>query len=157
MAIYSYLWAFSTVSKTVLLANPTYNVELFTPQSDQGAGFPWREPGGPKMIRPEFVRVVEVMDESWEGDGTYSFAWHFVVWTPGQFAFVDTGQWGGGSLRSGPATVQTWTDWASGGTSGSYQVFQCNAKRPEMGKEYVNQDGFYRDVVVKFTGGILQV
>lgn len=152
MALYSYMWAFSTISKSSLNGNSAYNIENFTVQSDQPSPmWGWREPQRKGTLRPAPARVVVNIDGSVRADGFWSFTWCMNPMTALMFNYILTNQFSSGSVWSAPATVQTFDENVNG-----YSCFQCTANRPVPNQDYTIQDGFYIDVKYRFTFGVLQ-
>lgn len=151
MAIYSYLWAFSTVSKSTLQSTPSYNIESFTAQADQPSPlWGWREPQRKNTLRPRPARIVVNADQSQSADGFWTFQWCLPPMTPLMFAYILTNQFSSGAVWSAPATVQTWDENVNG-----YSAFQCTALRPVPGEHYQILDGTFVDVVYRFVNGVL--
>lgn len=150
MSLYSYLWAFSTITKAALQANSAYNIENFPVQADQTSPvLGWHEPQRKGTERPRPARIAQAADLTVRADGYYEFTWSLPPMTPGAFTYLLTNQWPGG-VWSANATVQTWDDAVNG-----YSAFNCIAIRPVPGSDFDILDTFYVDVKYKFVGGVL--
>ena len=151
-AIYQYFLAFSSISKSALLANPAYNIENFPYQSDQtNPGLGWTEPHRELTQRPTPARVTQNADLSQTADGFYTFQWGFAYWTTGQLAYLLNTAFGGANgyaLLSIPVTVQTYAD-------SGYVAFRALLARPIWGTSFRTQDGGYENVVLKFARGVV--
>lgn len=151
MAIYSYFWAFSTISKVTLTAGTTYNIEAFPVQSDQPSpAWGWREPQRKGTKRPRYPAYPQNMDLSVSPQGLWEFTWCMPPMTPGMFAYIIANQFSSGTLWSAPATVQTYDENVNG-----YSAFQVTALRPIPEEHYTIQDEKYIDVLYRFVGGTL--
>ncbi len=147
---YSYLLAFSTITKATLIANSNYNIENFAIQSDQTTpGLGWTEPVRDRTKRYSFARITTNADESISGDGTFRFAWGFPFWTEGQMGYILNTAFSGANVYgdlSIPVTVQTFAETG-------YVAFHALLARPIWGTHYQTQDGGYDNIVLGFTRG----
>lgn len=150
MAELSYLWAFSSISKSTLQGNSAYNIENFTWQSDQTAPIlGWKPPQRKGTTRPKLGRYPQNLDTSQRGDGFWEFVWCLPPMTPLMFKFILDNQFGSG-VQFAPATVQTFDE-----SINDYNAFQVTANRPVYGQDYDIQDEMFIDVKYRFTGGVL--
>lgn len=150
-AIYDYRLAFSTITKAALLANPAYNIENWTvPDDVPSPAYSWTEPHRELTTRPVPARVTLNADLSSDFDGFYGWRWGFKYWTFGQMAQLldEFGDPNAYTVASLPVTVQTFVD-------NDYVAYQAFLARPVWGVDYHSEDGGYRDVLLKFTAGVI--
>lgn len=146
--LFSYFWAFSTISTGTLTTGTTYNLEAFAVQSDQTPMTPWMIPSRSSK-RPKPARIVLNLDQSQSPDGAWDFDWVFGYLTTNQFKYIEDNQFSSGAYWSAAATVQTLTD------NGTYQAYQCTCLRPIPGENFQPEDGGFINVTYRFRGGVL--
>jgi hypothetical protein len=151
MADHQYFATIGLQTKANLIATPSWNIENFTKQSDQGASFPWTIPDIRLTKRPKKPQVEIAMNGDQYDFGGWEFTWGFKYWTNGQFRYwmsiTTIGTLYAETLRSTLMTVQTLM------SGGAYEAFQCTYLLPIEGEHFTYEQGGIADLQLRFVAG----